>query len=792
MKHGSFTAALSLCGAALFFWIFPKTFLPALIILLVLTGASVALFCIFRKRWLRDILFFLACLTVSTLLLWFPVFDYYDTVEHYHNKTVVHTVTLTEDPVLTESGFYRYTARPKNRFRQKTVFFSTHYYGDAGDEITAEFTYSEPESEYFASNMADGVALSASLKTPYDEVKVTEGKLSFHKVSGALRRYVYTTFLRYIGDSEAGFMNAVLTGDKSTLSSADYKNLQNTGMTHIVAVSGLHVSVFVSFVLFFLKKIRSIRLRLILSFLSLGIILLFSGFTPSVCRAVIMNAVVFGGEWFSHGTDKLNRLGIAAIVIVLFAPHAVWSLSFQLSFAAALGILLFASDFTQAFIQWLFVYFNVICGKVLKNLISLFGVSVSAFLFTLPLLWLRLDSYSVWSLFLSPLILPVLEVCFFGALILLILGLFPFLSLVSEFLGYLIQFGVKYMSYLTMFSASLMDAVDSVPTSVKWVIAGVALLLALLLYFTPGKKSSSKKKKKALAIRRGLSVFLAVIALLTAYQAARSISGDIAVGDVTPESGEFQTAFLDVGQGNCFVSIYGEEAYIVDCGGTKKPGVVASDYLTAAGIDTVKFVLISHLHDDHANGLKDLCEEKQIEEFIIPYTEGDAALLAEITYLAEEEGAVLTVLKQDETRSLGPSVLRLLTKHLDPTSDDQNENSIVGYCEFGDLRILFTGDITAKAERRLVKAYGTALDCDVLSSPHHGSKSSSCDTFLDACSPITCVISVGEKNSYGHPSDDVIARYEEHNATVYRTDTMSTVTIRSDGKTMEVLTADEH
>ncbi len=792
MKHGAFTAAIALCTAALFFWMFPKTFLPVLILLLVLVAISTALFCLFRKWWLRDILFFVSCLAVSALLLWFPVSDYYETAEHYDGKTFTHTVTLTEDPVLSDAGFYRYTARPNNSFRQKFVFFSTYHYGYAGDSVRAEFFYSKPEEPYAFSNMADGVALSASLNTPYDEVEVFEGTFSFYKASGTVRRYVYKTFLRYVGGSEAGFMHAVLTGDKSSLSTADAEHLQATGMTHIVAVSGLHVSVFVSFVLFFLKKIPKIRLRLILSFLTLVLILLFSGFTPSVCRAVIMNGVIFGGQWFSRGTDKLNRLGLSAIVILLAAPYAAWSLSFQLSFAAALGILLFASPFTQTLIQCLFEFCHVICGKVLQSAISLFAVSVSAFVFTLPLLWLRLDSYSVWSLFLSPIILPVLEVCFFAALILLLFGLIPFLSPFSLILGYLIQFGVKFMSYLTGFASSLMNAVESIPLSLKLVIMGVALLLAALLFFAPETKTGSKKKKKkAKSIRRSFALLLLVIALLTAYQAASSLSGTIAAGDVTPDEGVFQTAFLDVGQGNCFVSIYGDEAYIVDCGGTKKPGIAASDYLTAAGIDKVKFVLISHLHDDHANGLKDLCEEKEIEEFIIPYTEGDAGLYAEITLLAEQEEAKLTVLEEDSERTLGKSKLRLLTKHLDPTSDDQNENSIVGYAEFGNLRMLFTGDITAKAERRLVKAYGNALDCDVLSSPHHGSKYSSCEKFLDACTPVTCVISVGAGNSYGHPNADIITRYEEYGAKVYRTDTLSTVTIRSDGTRLEVLTAHE-
>lgn len=792
MKHASFTAAASLCGGAIFFWFFPKTFLPVLLLIFLLASIFLVFFLVYRSIWLRDIFFTLCCLIVSTLLLWSPVTNYYDTAENYNEKTVTATVTLTEDPVLTSGGTYLYVARPeKEPFKQKIVFFSSMHYGNAGDSLTATFTFSKPQDEYVLENLSEGIVLSAYLETSPDEVKVTEGEHSFYALSGKVRRFVSTTFLRYVGGDEGGFMTAVLTGNKRALAADDYSVLRQTGMLHIVAVSGLHVSVFVSFVLFFLQKMRDLRLRVILSVLSLGIVLLFSGFTPSVCRAVIMNLIVFGGEWFTAQTDSLNRLGISAVLILLAAPYTVLSLSFQLSFSATLGILLLSEPFIQAVIQWLFVRCHVICGKVLRNLISIFCVSLGAFIFTIPLLWLRMDSYSTWSLYLSPVILPVLQISFSMALMLLVLSFFSFLSGACKGLGLLIRFGVNFMTYLASWSASIMDMVETVPNALKWVVAVVALILAGLLFFMPSGKTTPRRKKKQ-RIRQGLSLVLLAVALLTAYQASESIFSKVTVGEVAPAEGVIQTAFLDVGQGNCFVTLFDNEAYVVDCGGTKEPGIVAADYLTSAGIDTVQFVLISHLHDDHANGLSDLCAEKEILEIIIPYTEGDAGLYAEITALAAEEGATLTVIEEDTQRTLGNSTLRLLTKHLDPTSDDQNENSIVGLCEYGNYRAMFTGDITSKAEKRMVSAYGNALKCDVLSVPHHGSKSSSCDAFLKACSPLYAVISVGAKNSYGHPTEEAISRISNVGATLLRTDILSTVTIRSDGTTMEVLSVHEY
>ncbi len=786
MKRASFLGAVVLCIAALLYWYFPGAFLSGFLISLFGVGIFTALFVLYKTRWLRDLLFALCCFLISTLILYFPVTDYYRTVDTYDGKTVTATVQLTEDPKVVSTGSYRYVAKPVDGpFSQKIVFFSSVYYTDGGGTVTAEFTFSRPKDVYFLENLSDGVALIGVIRNP-QEVIAAEPEPSFYTVSSSLRRYAYTTFLRYIGGDEGGFMNAVLTGNKDTLSSGDYQVLQQTGMLHVVAVSGLHVSVFISFVLFFLQKMRDIRLQIILSVLSLGIILLFSGFTPSVCRAVIMNLIVFGGTWVSVRTEPFNRLGLSAIVILLVSPYSVWSLSFQLSFCAALGILLFSSPVIKAIIQWLFVRCHVICGSVLRNLISLFSVSVSAFILTLPILWMRLDSYSVWSLFLSPILLPILQLCFFGALILLLIALISVFSPFCKILGLLISYGVKFMIYCSSFAVSWMDAVEMVPPALQWIFAVVMLILAALIYFLPMPKTTSKKKKKRM-VRRGISLVFAAISLLTIYQAAESVSSRITVGDVAPSENVLQTAFLDVGQGNCIVTILNQQAYVVDCGGTKQPGMVASDYLTSAGINEVEFVLISHLHDDHANGLEDLCEEKEIKEIIIPYTEGDASLYAQIVVLAENEGATLTVLEDDSQRSLGSSNLRLLTRHLDATSDDQNENSIVGLCEFGNYRGLFTGDITSKAETRLVSCYGSGLDCDVLLVPHHGSKSSSSKNFLDAVTPVYSVISVGAKNSYGHPTQEAIDRILGVGSQILRTDQLSTVTIRSDGARMEVV-----
>lgn len=792
MKRASFFGALIYVGISILLWQIPGAVLPVLAVGAGLGISAGILYFRKKTRVLRDLFFYGLCVFFSAVLLLFPIGRYYETVQTFDGKTHTVTAILTEDPVKTENGIYRYTARPKDGdpFSEKFIFFCSAYLNGAGGGVTAEFTFERPTEEFFYGNLSDGVALTAKLETYWESVVCSDPEMSFTYLSNGVRRYVHNVFLRYLGAEDGGFMTAVLTGDKSSLSSEQYAALENTGMLHIVAVSGLHVSIFVAFVLFFLRKIPSFPLRNLCSVLALLLILFFSGFTPSVCRAVVMSAVLFLGNGFLIGSDPFNRLGIAAIVILLFSPYAALSLSFQLSFAASLGIIVAANPFRDGIVHYLFERRHLICGDVLLSGISLLSVSLASFLFTLPLMWFSLRSFSVWSLVLSLPILPVLQICFVAALILLILSLIPFAGFLCGVLGTTIRFGVIFMTYLASSVSSLMGLAESLPPLALWLIAGGIAVAAVILFLIPGSQKKSRKNR-AKVLRTVLSLVLAAVALLTAYQAADQAGQNVAEGEVAPAKDVLQTAFLDVGQGNCFVSVLNQQAYVVDCGGTEDPGHVAADYLTSAGIDIVEFVLISHLHSDHANGLADLCEEKEVKEIIIPYTEGDAALYARITALAAEEGAVLTELDSDAERKLGASTLYMFTEHLDPTSEDQNENSIVGLSVYGDFRALFTGDITDDAEKRLVAAYGERLQCDVLSVPHHGSKSSSSKGFLETAAPVYSVISVGAKNTYGHPTQAAMDRITAVGSAILRTDISGTVTVRTDGEKMEVDSSNE-
>lgn len=794
MKRAPFSAALILTALSILCWLFPNI-LP---VLSVIASGALFLFLLFYvflpNRAVRDLLYYAVCILICTLFLWQPIHSYYETQTQYDGQTARVTAELCKEPTLTASGTYRCIASSEE-IPQWFEFYSTAYPGEVGDEFTADFKFRKPKTDRELTYLSQGIVLRAEVVSKVDNIEFRKGEPSFRTLSASLRKYVSATLRRAIGSEQGGFMTSVLTGDRSNLSEETEQALSDTGMLHIVAVSGLHVSVFLSFGLFFLQKIRSEKLQYLITILLLFPILLFSGFTPSVVRAVIMTGVLYLGNSFGIKTDPLNRFGYAALIILLAAPYAALSVSFELSFAAAFGILCFAKPLNIALIHWLFRYGSLRSRTLLNELISLTAVSISAFLFTLPLLWFRFGSFTVWSMLLSPLVLPVLQYCFYGSLILLLF--WPLAQIVTVLLPFarmlalLIRYGVDFMVYLTKFASELITPAEGISPVLIWILGGAIAVIGLILFFRPAAKAKAGSRKRTrILLQKIASLILVAISLLAAYQVSDSITTGVLSGSVTPGQEILQTAYLDVGQGNCFVCVLDGEACVIDCGGTKKAGNIAADYLTSVDVESVKFVLISHLHSDHANGLKDLCEQKKVEEIIIPYTEGDAALYASITMFAAEKNIPVTVLEADGNRTLKAANFHLLTKHLDPQSNDQNENSIVAYAEYENYRALFTGDITSKAEKRFVTAYGDSIICDVLSVPHHGSKSSSSKQFLETVKPTYAIISVGEGNSYGHPTEEALSRLRAVGAKILRTDELSTIIIRSDGKVMEVIESD--
>ena len=272
-----------------------------------------------------------------------------------------------------------------------------------------------------------------------------------------------------------------------------------------------------------------------------------------------------------------------------------------------------------------------------------------------------------------------------------------------------------------------------------------------------------------------LLIVLVAVALLI-WQSAEGRKNTVNV----PMDGLY-VHYIDVGQGDSELVCCNGEYMLIDAGEPDASDAVL-EYLDRHGIDKLDYLVCTHSHSDHCGGLDAVVESLEVGTvFTSPYA-GDSPSYEIFTDAVYDAGLELTVPELGESYRLGEASFSFIGPVED--YDNTNDDSLVLRLEYGDTSFLFTGDMTAKAEKDLIND-GASLRCDVLKVGHHGSSGSSCYQFLYEAQPGIGVISCEKGNSYGHPHEETLSRLDDADVTVYRTDLEGSIVIFSDGMKVE-------
>lgn len=246
-------------------------------------------------------------------------------------------------------------------------------------------------------------------------------------------------------------------------------------------------------------------------------------------------------------------------------------------------------------------------------------------------------------------------------------------------------------------------------------------------------------------------------------------------------SADAVVAALDVGQGACVCVLSGESTLMFDCGGINtlgNAGESAATWLEGAGRTRVDTLVLSHLHEDHCNGVPMLLELIPVGRIVLsPDADRDEGMLSRILMAADAHGTELLLLREDCSLQEGAIRLQLFAP---PESGLENERCIISLASMGDYDMLFTGDAPKQAERKLIEEH-MLPDTELLIVGHHGSDTATDPGFLEAVRAEQAIISVGKYNSYGHPTRQVLVRLQSRGMEIYRTDQNGTVEIRVNG-----------
>lgn len=558
------------------------------------------------------------------------------------------------------------------------------------------------------------------------------------------------------------FFAALLTGDKTDLydDTVHYYSLADSGLAHIVAVSGMHISFLMGFIFLLIgRKPAAVAA-------SLPVLLLFAamtGFSPSVSRAAVMHVFLLSAPLFRRESDGITSLLMALAFLLLLNPSACASLSLQLSFSSVAGIWFFSKRMYRALCRRIDSV-RLLRGGLIHRLSYVaagsLSSSIGAMALSAPLTALHFGSVAVVSPLSNILCLWIVSVLYIGGYLIAAAG--SVLPAAAALGGSILAWGVRYIYAVCGFLSRLpcANVCTDNPLFVVWLILTYALFAAA---WRKGRRTGSFR----VLVPTGLSA----LALAAAVMLTR-----------LPQSGEMRLSALDVGQGECIVITAGDGTAVVDCGGswvTHDAGASAVRFLGAQCRRHIDALILTHLHTDHANGAAQLLARTDVDTLYIPVGADNDATLAEILAVAQQRGTRVKFVAEDFVLPLGTAELTVWAPLL-PVSEDENENGLVVEAAQGNFEAFILGDAPAKAEKALI-ASGPMPDAEVLFVAHHGSNTSTCKQLLEAITPETAVISVGY-NTYGHPKQKVLDRLAGYNITVLRTDTDGTVTVTAGGE----------
>ena len=638
---------------------------------------------------------------------------------------------------------------------------------------------------------------------------IREGEGSvFYRTLYGMRRRLAASIAAVVPEPQAALGQATLLGLRRNIPQDLNEAFRRTGTAHLLAISGLHVGVLLGISLAGSAALlgRKHHLHLIAPLLVIWLYGLLSGMSPSATRACIMGSVYLASLAFGRQRGSLAPIGVAAALMVAVSPSIVYSISFQLSFAAIAGIAAFSDTFGDGLRSP--IERRSLLRAPLAGITDMLGLSLAATITTVPLIAFHFERVSTLGIPVSVLTLPVLPFLIVGNAGAALVGLAS--AAFAMPFGWLAWGAGAYLSGVVTLLARLPGAsVDIGIVGLPVVIAfyGVLILAYGAKVMFPG---TVRGFLRCMAARRSPTNSPRRVGSL--QQAAKmSRSGRIAMWLLVPAAfvasltwsqaltndDRLHVMFFDVGQGDAiFIETPGGRQVVVDGGSDPLLMTRLLGERMRFNDSHINIVAATHSNSDHIGGLAQVLERYDVGAVLerrIEYESGAYEAWERLVDAEEAKGARVIEASAGQVISLDADVrIEVLgppRELLRGTESDADNASLVLRLVYGEVSILLTGDIFSEAERGLL-ASGMALDSDVLKVPHHGSDSSSTRDFLSAVSPAAAVISVGEGNSYGHPHANVVERLREYVADgmLFQTAERGTVEFISDGETLWVRT----
>ncbi|MCD8045280.1 MAG: DNA internalization-related competence protein ComEC/Rec2 [Clostridiales bacterium] len=696
-------------------------------------------------------------------------------------------------------------------YLRTTSYKKVLVYSDSDEIPIGSYVTVYGDAEAFPSATNDGNFDSAeyyrcqdiSFRVYADEITLQKSRrVCFREALYQFKKNLSAVFAGALNERDAGVLATLVAGNRGMMDQEVKELYQSAGISHILAISGLHISILGMGVFRFLRRLRcpypaaaGVGSAVVICFVVM------SGMGVASCRALIMYLLIMGAEVLGRAYDAANALALAALLLLICNPMSLYQSGFQFSFLAMAAIVL-SSAVTQKRQERMAErrirreieagagneiwelrtdkeerIWRTMAQKGLEHLWS--GAFLQLFL--LPLTAWYYYEVPLYAMFLNLLVIPLCSWLLGFGLLGGITGLFfpqiaKWIFVVCHFILLLYE---KSIAVVNQFPFS--QVITGKPSA--WMLlfyyAVAAGVCAVYLYKEKWEKQVATGGLLGAAGRKRLWV---AVSFLPVYMLCFVL--------FFPRREFCRIDFLDVGQGDGIYLTDGRGTHVMIDGGSSSESEVGiyriEPFLKYHRVQEVDVWILTHSDEDHYSGLLELLNDGyEIEYLLLAQSLPRDETWKTLTEAARENGTTVVYAEEGDVLRLSGCEMTCLYPSAKDTSDDSNALSQVWLFEKEGMSALFTGDVGEEQEQLLLER-NLLTDIVVLKAAHHGSKYSSCAEFLEAASPEYAVISCGEGNSYGHPHAETLERLEMSGCEILQTQDSGQITFYEKGGAWKV------
>ena len=637
-----------------------------------------------------------------------------------------------------------------------------------GDLVTVKGEYQEPQSqrnykgfdykEYLKTLKIYGTIKAEKIKLKNKNCGNTLLRIS-NKVFNKIKNNIETTYSKKTSDIILGIM----LGYTEQIDESTREDFSQSGISHVLAVSGLHVSYIIYLVINGTQKVVGKRKSKIITSIVLLIYMFITDFSVSIVRAGIMGIIDCMAFIFYRKSDTINNIAISMLTILLYNPFSLTSTSFLLTYFGTIGIILFQKQ-VKTIIKnikiknrkWKYVFLRI--QRKCEGIIDVISVSISVQIAIIPIIMLKFNTFN-----LSFIITNVLLSMVIGVIV--ILG---FTQTLISFISIQAGMALAQIISIPIYGLILISKINignfKVVTPDIWQIIVYYIIVLSISYlyrlFNSKKLTVTQVRVKNIIhlikykLKPYISKFkIGLVILIILFVSIKFLPSNLKI------------FFIDVSQGDATLILTpNKQTILIDGGGSSTYDVGKNTllpYLLDRKIKQIDYVIISHFDLDHVGGILYLLKEIKVDNVIISKQFEESENYNSFLEIVKEKNLKVHIVeagnKINIEKNLYFDVLSPINNQV-ISKNSINNNALVCKLNYKKFSMLFTGDIEEETEKVLVSKYGDILRSTILKVAHHGSKSSSTQEFINLVKPKIALIGVGENNTFGHPNDEVLER----------------------------------